>query len=157
VPLEEAAERFDSAYRVLLDAPPDEVSTPNGPVRVVDRHSCAFGTRRFGHVVLRYREHVVSLLVTADGRRPAGGGSPPDLQPHVHGAAVDRLSVASIRGARHAILLVSDLDGHELTQLSTTVSVPLVDQLVSGLVPADPHAIAALSPNVAVGRLPRTP
>jgi hypothetical protein len=157
VPLEEAAERFDSAYRVLLDAPPDEVSTPNGLARVVDRHSCAFGTRRFGHVVLEYRQHVVSLLVTDDDRPIEGVVSPPDLQPHVHGAPVDGLSVASIRGSRHAILLVSDLAEHELSQLSTTVSVPLVDQLVSGLIPADPHAIAALFPNVAVGRFLRTP
>lgn len=157
VPLEEAAERFDSVYRVLLDAPPDEISTPNGLARVVDRHSCAFGTRQFGHVVLEYRQHVVSLLVTSDDRGTAGAVPSPDLRPHVHGAPVDGLSVASIRGARHAILLVGDLDGHELSQLSTAVSVPLVDQLVSDLIPADPHAIAALSSRVAVGRFLRTP
>ena len=31
VPLEEAAQRFDSAYRLLLSAPPDDISTPDGP------------------------------------------------------------------------------------------------------------------------------
>ena len=131
VPLEEAAQRFDSAYRVLLKAPPDNVSTPHGPARVVERHSCAFGTRRFGHVILEYRQHVVSLLVTADDERTAGAVLPSDVTPQLHGAPVNGVSVASIRGARHAILLVGDLEGGELRQLSTAVSVPLVEQLAN--------------------------
>jgi hypothetical protein len=153
VPLEEAAQRFDSVYRVLLKAPPDEIAAPNGSARVVDRHSCAFGTRRFGHVILNYRQHVVSLLVTADDERSGGVVLPPDLDPQLHGAPVNGLSVASIRGAQHFILLVSDLDGRELRQLSTTVSVPLVEQLVSGLLPPAPRAMASLYPNMAIRRL----
>jgi hypothetical protein len=153
VPLEEAAQRFDHVYRVLLTAPPDEISTPNGSARVVDRHSCAFGTRRFGHVILHYRQHVVSLLVTADDQRRGGGGvMPADLAPRLHGGPVSGLSVASVRGAHHAILLVSDLEGRELMQLSASVSVPLVEQLVS-LIPLAPNAEATLYPNVAIERL----
>ena len=38
VPLEDAAQRFDSAYRVLLSAPPDDMSTPAAG-RVIERHS----------------------------------------------------------------------------------------------------------------------
>ena len=96
-----------------------------------------------------------SLLVTADEERPAGVARPPDLDPHLHGGPVSGLSVASIRGAHHSILLVSDLEGPELTQLSTTVSVPLVDQLVSGLIPPAPNAVATLDPNTAIERLLR--
>jgi hypothetical protein len=146
VPLEEAARRFDSAYHVLLTAPPDEVSTPHGQARVVDRHSCAFGTRRFGHVILHYREHVVSLLVTSDDERPGVGALPPDLDPQSHRDPANGLSVTSIRGARHAILLVSDLESRELTQLSTLVSVPLAGQLVSGPTRPTSHAMATLIP-----------
>ena len=43
VPLEEAAQRFDSAYRLLISAPPDDIPTPDGPARVVERHSCEYG------------------------------------------------------------------------------------------------------------------
>lgn len=154
VPLEEAAQRFDHVYRVLLTAPPDEISTPNGSARVVDRHSCAFGARRFGHVILRYRQHVVSLLVTADDQRRGGGGvMAADLAPQLHGGPVSGLSVASVRGAHHAILLVSDLEGRELMQLSASVSVPLVEQLVRGPIPLAPNTEARLDPNVAVERL----
>ena len=80
---------------------------------------------------------------------------PADLTPQLHGRPVIGLSVASIRGTHHAILLVSDLDGSELRQLSTTVSVPLVDQLLSGLISPAPNAIARLSPNMAIERLLR--
>jgi hypothetical protein len=155
VSLEEAAQRFDRAYRVLLTAPPDEIPTRNGPARVVDRHSCAFGSRRFGHVILQYREHVVSLLVTADTDRPDRVALPSDLAPQLHGEPVNGLSVASIRGAHHAILLVSDLDGRELTQLSAAVSVPLVEHLVSVAMPPAPSVIAAFFPNMAIERLLR--
>ena len=143
VALAEAAQRFDSAYRVLLDAPPDETSTPNGTVRVVDRHSCTFGGRRFGHVVLEYRQHVVSLLVTADDEGDRGATGLPDVGPQLHGVPINGLSVASIHGAHHAIVLVSDLDQAELRQLSTTVSIPLVPRLSSGLASPAPRLIAS--------------
>jgi hypothetical protein len=133
VPLEEAAQQFDSAYRLLLNAPPDDVSTPGGLVHVIDRHSCAYGTRRFGHVVMEYRGRIVSLLMTAsDG--PTGAVESADAIPHVIGRPMDGLSVVSVTGSQHAILLVSDLPSSELTQLSRMVSLPLA-QRAGGLIP----------------------
>jgi len=140
VPLEEAAQRFDSAYRLLLSAPPDDMSTPGGLVRVIDRHSCAYGARRFGHVVMQYRDRVVSLLVTAkDGATGVESG---DAIPQVIGRPMDGLSVVAVNGTRHAILLVGDLGGTELTQLSRIVSLPLAER-VGSLVP-DRGALTAV-------------
>jgi hypothetical protein len=130
VPLEEAAQRFDSAYRLLLSAPPDDISTPNGPANVVERHSCAYGARRFGHVILQYRGRVVSLLMTANGGA-TGAAEGADAIPHVIGRPADGLSLVSVNGSRHAIVLVSDLGSAELTQLSQIVSLPLVQRLGS--------------------------
>lgn len=145
MPLEEAAQRFDSSYRLLMSAPPDDISTPGGVARVIDRHSCAFGTRRFGHVILQYQGRVVSLLLTAHDDQ-ARGGVADDSTPYVHGQPVNGLSVVSVRGARHAILLVGDLEERELTQLSRTVAVPLARQLEGSLiVPGPPPARAALN------------
>jgi hypothetical protein len=129
VPLEDAAVQFDSAYRLLLAAPPDDIATPNGPARVIERHSCVYGTRRFGHVVLEYRGRVVSLLVTANDGAP--GGDVADAIPHVIGPPTDGLSVVSVNGSRHAILLVSDLGTTDLTELSKVVSLPLAQRLAS--------------------------
>lgn len=128
VPLEEAAQQFDSAYRVLLNAPPDDISTPDGPARVIERHSCAYEAHRFGHVILQYRGRVVSLLVTANDRTTAAA-EPAEVIPHVIGRPVDGLSVVSVNGSRHAVMLVSDLESKELTQLAGIVSLPLVQRL----------------------------
>jgi hypothetical protein len=128
VPLEEAAERFDRAYRVLISAPPDDIPTPDGPARVIERHSCEYGAHRFGHVILQYRGRVVSLLVTANDSATAAADSATVI-PHVIGRPMDGLSVVSVNGSRHAIMLVSDLERAELTQLARMVSVPLVERL----------------------------
>lgn len=141
VPLEEAARQYDTAYRLLLDAPADDIPAPGGPVRVVDRHSCAYGGRRFGHVVLQYRGRVVSLLMTADDR---ADGRAADAIPHLLGHPIDGLSVVSVEGSSHAIMLVSDLNRAELTELSRVVSVPLAQRLAARLLPTDVGALAVL-------------
>ena len=128
MPLEEAAQQFDSAYRLLLTTPPDDVSTPNGPVHVVERHSCAYGARRFGHVILQYRGRVVSLLMTANGGA-TGPAARADVIPHVIGRPMNGLSVVSVNGSRHAVVLVSDLGNAEMTQLSQMMSLPLAQRL----------------------------
>ena len=141
VPLEEAAQQFDSAYRVLLNAPPNDISTPDGVARVTERHSCAYGARRFGHVIMEYRGRVVSLLMTANDGGVGDVGQ--DAIPHVIGRPVNGLSVVSVNGTRHAVLLVSDLDSAELAQLSRAVSVPLARRLEVSLVP-DRGTLASL-------------
>jgi hypothetical protein len=125
VPLEDAADQFDAAYRLLLTAPPDAIDTDAGQVRVTERHACAFGARRFGHVVMEYRGHVVSLLMTA---RDAVADAR-DAVPHVIGGRTSGLSVVSVDGAGHAILLVGDVSAEELTVLSRTLSVSLLRRL----------------------------
>jgi hypothetical protein len=128
VPLEQAAQQFDGAYQLLRTAPPDGMSTSGGPIHVVDRHSCSYGARRFGHVIMDYKGRVVSLLMTANEIEP-GVALPPDAVPHVIGRPMNGLSVVSVAGSHHAFLLVGDLGSAELTQLSAAVSVPLAQRL----------------------------
>ena len=101
ISLEEAAARYDTAYARLQTVPPNDVSTASGTLHVAERHSCVFQNRRFGHVVLRLDQHLVSLLMTRDESSHAAG-----LQqlPPVNG-----LSIASFRAADHVIYIVSDL------------------------------------------------
>jgi hypothetical protein len=123
ISLEDAAERFDRAYRLLLSAPPDDISTPGGPAHVVERHSCDYAGRRFGHVVMRYRGTVVSLLMTAGDRvTPADTA---DAIPHLIGHPIGGMSVVAVNGPHHMILLVSDVDAGELARLSKAVALPL--------------------------------
>lgn len=135
VPLEEAAQRFDSAYRLLLTVPADHASTPDGPVSVLERHSCAFGTRRFGHVILEYRGRVVSLLLAQRDGDLSNGSVTGEASAHGDGRSNTGFSVVSIRGSAHTILLVSDLGTRDLVRLSEAVSTPLAQKLAeSGLV-----------------------
>jgi hypothetical protein len=135
VPLEQAAQRFDRAYRLLLTVPADHVSTPNGPVSVLERHSCAFGTRRFGHVILEYRGKVVSLLLTQEDGDLSDGSVGGDGAAHVHGRSDNGFTVVSVRRSAHMILLVSDLEAQDLVRLTEAVSKPLAQRLAeSGLV-----------------------
>jgi hypothetical protein len=146
-----AAERLDGAYRFLLTDPPDNIKTPNGLARVIDRHSCAFGTRRFAHVILNYRGHVVSLLVTANKQHDASGRSAPmGSPPYLLRSSLNRLTVVSVRGPHHAVVLVSDLEEHELTELSNAMSVPLAQRLTGRVILPDPGTLAALDPDATI-------
>ena len=101
ISLEEAAARYDAAYARLRTVPPDEVTTAAGALHVADRHSCVFQNRRFGHVVFRLDQHLVSLLMTRDDAARSAGL---EQLPPVNG-----LSIASFRAADHVIYIVSDL------------------------------------------------
>src|SRR5262249_4735971 len=98
VPLPDAADRFDPAFRVLLSRPPEDIPTPRGPVRVIERHACAYDSRRFGHVIMQYRDHVVSLLMTTAGT-PVGSLQFLAEGPRTIGRSTDGLSVVSITGS----------------------------------------------------------
>jgi len=115
---------FASGTPTVIVAPV-AASSPN---RVIERHSCEYGAHRFGHVILQYRGRVVSLLVTANDRATAAAESAAAI-PHLLGRPVDGLSLVSVNGSRHAIMLVSDLERTELTQLARIVSLPLVERL----------------------------
>jgi hypothetical protein len=143
VPLEEAARRFDGAYRLLLTVLPEDIPTAGGPVRVVERHSCAYGPRRFGHVILHYQGRVVSLLVTTiDGA--SGESAAAEAAPYLLGRPIEGFSVVSVPAARHAVLLVGDLSLRELTQLARAISVPLSRQLLGSVAHA-PRELAELA------------
>src|SRR5437773_12173370 len=68
ISLEEAAQRYGAAYRVLETRPPNDVITAVGPTHLLERHSCVYRGRRFAHIVFEYRGEKVSLLVTAAAR-----------------------------------------------------------------------------------------
>lgn len=128
IPLEEAARRYDAAYRVLETLPPNTVATTAGLARVVERHACVYDGRRFAHVVLQYQGEVVSLLVTeSDGRQAIA--IPEEARPPLTDGRVGSLSVVSFQTRRHAIFLVSALARADLDRLADAVAGPLSRQL----------------------------
>jgi anti-sigma factor RsiW len=125
IPLADAAARFDPIYARLEDTPPNGFLTPVGPAEVVDRHSCVFAGRRFGHVVLRLDAHLVSVLVTGDERIGTGvsAANATDLPD------VDGQHVASFATPGHSVFVVGDLPDAEFRSVAQSLAQPLVARL----------------------------
>ena len=123
IPLEEAARRYGSPYRVLETVPSAEVQTTAGPARVVARHSCVYLGRRFAHVVFEYRGVHVSLLVTdwrGAARLPVPGDRP---------ASADGMPVMSFETSRHVAFITGAVGDADLRALAEAVANPLRERL----------------------------
>jgi anti-sigma factor RsiW len=129
IPLEEAAQRYGAAYRILETLPPNDVVTAAGAAHVLERHACVYGGRRFAHVVFAYRGERVSLLVTA-AEGNARVAFPGEAVPHVTSAGrVDDISLVSFRAAGHMVFLAGDVGQADLMTLAKTVAAPLYREL----------------------------
>jgi hypothetical protein len=128
IPLAETAARFDPLYSRLLDTPPDGFLTAAGPLRVIDRHSCVFASRRFGHVVLQLEGHLVSLLVTAEDRASGQSLGRPETTPSWL-PTVDGQRVASFGTPGHAVFVVSDLGEEQFRAVADALMKPVSNRL----------------------------
>src|SRR4029453_9199008 len=91
----------------------------DGSLELLERHSCVYQGRRFGHVVFRYRGALTSLLVT-DGVPPATV----ELEPTDSG-----LAVASLPAGRFIGFVVADLDRRGVLHRAQTLAKPLSQHL----------------------------
>ena len=125
VSLDEAASRYGPAYRVLENLPPDDVMTALGPARVLERHACVYGGRRFAHIVFEYRGQRVSLLVT-DAERGLQLTLPGEALPDVTSAGrIDDMAVVSFRASDHLVFFAGDVPQDDLMRLADAVAGPL--------------------------------
>jgi anti-sigma factor RsiW len=127
ISLEEAAQRYGAAYRVLETLPSPDVTTAVGPAHVLERHACVYGGHRFAHIVFEYRGARVSLLVTAaEGRAQQALPG----EPHVTSAGrIDDMSVVSFRTTRHIVFFAGDVTQDDLMKLADAVAEPLYREL----------------------------
>jgi anti-sigma factor RsiW len=122
ISLKEAAERFDPSYTQLETTPPDLVRTVAGTLHVADRHSCVFGGRRFGHVVFRLDDHLVSVLVTKD--ESAGASSEADSRQLAWLPRTNGLGMASLHTTGHIVYIVSDLQDSQFRTVAEALAQP---------------------------------
>ena len=118
ISLEEAAQRFEPAYRSLVAVAPSPARLSSGELTVLERHSCVYDRRRFAHIVLRYRGTLVSVLVTPDrlARVPSE-------------VAVEGTRVSSFRAGRFAAFVVSSANDAEMREIAAAVAGPLKNAL----------------------------
>ena len=110
--LEDAGRRYGAPYAALATFEPPVVDRS---LEILERHSCVYQGRRFGHVVFRYGGALTSLLVT-NGAPPAA----PGLEPTDSGPAV-----ASLPAGRFLGFVVADLDRQQVLRLAQTLAEPL--------------------------------
>lgn len=121
--LEEAARRFGGVYGLLGSVEPTTATLTGGPLRILERHSCVFEGRRFAHIVLRYKDETVSLLV-ADLPRLRSVVGRTDVTPSEL-PVTDGFHVASFGGAGHAVFVVSSLNADDLQEVTRALIGPV--------------------------------
>jgi anti-sigma factor RsiW len=104
IALELAGQKYDPVYLGLKKAIFAEGGEAPLGVELIEAHSCVFKGRRFGHLVLKYRGSLLSVLVTD---MPANGAvQGPDS---IVCSQVGEYNVSSFQTARHAVFVISEL------------------------------------------------
>ena len=113
IDLDEAGRRFDRTYTNLVNAVLAEGKLPAG-VELAGAHSCVFKGRRFGHVILKYRGQLVSVLVTNIEPQDQTGST--EVKEAIADGQLGGFQLAHFETTRHAVYVVSDLS--EIENLS---------------------------------------
>ncbi|HTI37379.1 MAG TPA: zf-HC2 domain-containing protein [Vicinamibacterales bacterium] len=123
--LPEAVRQYEPGFRVFEEVPADEIPTSGGPARVLNRHSCVYGGRRFAHLILQYRGIPVSVIATR-GAAPVSLGA---VAGHVSTARADNLTVMSFHASGYSVFVVGALTPSDLSALANAVSGDVVRAL----------------------------
>lgn len=134
IPLEEAGRKYDRAYLDLTKA----VMSPRGDfdetIELVMAHACVFRSQWFGHIVVRHRGRLVSLLVTrledSGGIATAKEKLPKDSAAQVIACSTaGGFQISCFRTAQHGVFVVSDLEEGENLALARRLAPSLYEHI----------------------------
>lgn len=130
ISLEQAARDFDAAFRTLDTVEPLATALPGGPLSIVDRHSCVWGGVRFAHLVLRYKDTLVSVVVAGNGATSPSWlpWQQLDHEPTAR-APIEGQQVLSFRGAAHTVFVVSSLPAADVKAVAQAMAGPVARAL----------------------------
>ncbi len=128
IDLDEAGRRYDRAYINLVKAVMSDGQLPVGAT-LVAAHSCIFNEQRFGHVIMKYHDQLVSVLVTTlDGSEASDQNAlGASKEESISSAGSDVYRLAHFETARHAVFVVSGLSEAENMGLARAIT-PSVSQ-----------------------------
>jgi hypothetical protein len=127
LPLAKAADQYERGFHVLENAPADDVPTSGGTARVLNRHSCVFGGRRFAHIILQYRGTPVSLIVTRGGATASSVNA--TAADTLTTAVAKDLTIMSVHTPEYSVYVVGSLPASELSPLANALSADLLSAL----------------------------
>jgi len=124
ISLEEAGRRYDRAYINLASAVMSQQKQLAGGMQFVEAHSCVFNGKRFGHIILKEANHLVSVLVTDLDSAPAeiAAQSSPEVRQAIVNSSVEGYQVSYLATAKHSIFIVSDLEAARNSQIATILA-----------------------------------
>lgn len=111
ITLDEAAQKYGKFNHDLDRAvikPLKEIFPENTAegIKFLEAHSCVYDGRRFAHIVLRRRNHIISVLVTA-------ADLPGGKDEKIVSQSLNSLQIAGFRTNHYAVFVVSDLPAPE--------------------------------------------
>ncbi len=114
IDLDEAGRNHDPAFINLVQAVTSDGQLPVGAT-LVAAHSCIFNGQRFGHVILKYHDQLVSVLVTAlhDAEASDQNAVGASREESIFSAGSEPYRLAHFETARHAVFVVSGLSEAE--------------------------------------------
>jgi hypothetical protein len=126
ISLSEAGRVYDRAFANVADQASLQGTLPSG-AQLLDAHSCAFAGQRFAHLVLKYHDQVVSIVIA----RNYAGAKAPTAGPGDTTAAFtsDSYQVAAFQTASHAVFVISSLNEADNMTIARSVS-PLLDKQI---------------------------
>ncbi len=132
IELNEAGRKYDPVFLNLDQSVALKSGTAAADaVELVESHACVFQGQRFGHVIVKYQGHLVSLLITDKGESGANDGvarveTASDATPDVSACAPSGgYQVSCFETARHAVFVVSDLSESENLRLARVLAPPV--------------------------------
>ena len=134
IALEEAARKYDRAYLDLTKAVMSHRGDFDGAIELVMAHACVFRSHWFGHIVVRHRGRLVSLLVTrledSSGIATAKEKLPKDSAAQVIACSTaGGFQISCFRTAQHGVFVVSDLEEGENLALARRLAPSLYEHI----------------------------
>jgi len=118
IDLEEAGRKYDPVYINLVTAVVSGTLPPG--VQIVDKHSCVFNGRRFGHVILKYKGELVSVLVTTIGAQNRNNTA--QAEELITSAETGGYRLASFESGPYAVYVVSSLSELENQSIAQAIA-----------------------------------
>lgn len=123
IDLDEGGRSYDRAYINLVQAVMSDGQLPGGTT-LVAAHSCIFNGQRFGHVILKFHDQLVSVLVTAVGvaqtsEQNAIGAS---KEESITSAGSNVYRVAHFETGLHAVFVISSLSEAENMAIARAIA-----------------------------------
>jgi hypothetical protein len=124
IDLEGAGQKYDPVYVNLRRVVFEQANSPLA-FELLEAHSCVFESRRFAHIVLKYHDRLVSLLVTDNKQAidgPATNAPSPSQSQVIACSQFDGYQVSCFQTKRHAVFVVSDMSEGENRALARALA-----------------------------------